>query len=146
MWIFLIYIFVRFWHIVLPVSCSVCGYQLGKGWPWGASVCDIFLCFCHFPKSCPESGVDLIVSIPDVWNSNDIPESIFWNSQFWKIKQQMTTKHEHYPACKELKKVFLYCRGCQTFFVGYGVYQTNKVVKKAWFFLLFRWLHHSASH
>ena len=26
-----------------------CGHLLGKGWPIGSLVCDVFLCFCHFP-------------------------------------------------------------------------------------------------
>ena len=31
-------------------------HRLGKGW---ALVWDVFLCFCHFPMSCPGSGVVL---------------------------------------------------------------------------------------
>ena len=34
--------------------------------PQGASVCDVFLFFCHFPIRCSGSGVILIVSIPDI--------------------------------------------------------------------------------
>ena len=33
-----------------------CGRQLGKGCPLGSLVCDVFLCFCHFPIRCPGSG------------------------------------------------------------------------------------------
>ena len=33
------------------------GHLLGKGWPPGSLVCDVFLCFCHFPIWCPGSGV-----------------------------------------------------------------------------------------
>ena len=29
-----------------------CGHLLGKGWPLGSLVCDVFLCFCHFPCRC----------------------------------------------------------------------------------------------
>ena len=36
-----------------------CGHLLGKGWPLGSSVCDVFLCICHFPIQCPGSGVVL---------------------------------------------------------------------------------------
>ena len=31
----------------------------GKGWPLGSLVCDVFLCFCHFPMWCPGLGVVL---------------------------------------------------------------------------------------
>ena len=40
-------------------SLQPCGHLLGKGWPLGSLVCDIFLCFCHFPMWFPESGVVL---------------------------------------------------------------------------------------
>ena len=36
-----------------------CGHLLGKGWRLGSLVCDVFLCFCHFPTWCPGSGVVL---------------------------------------------------------------------------------------
>ena len=44
--------------------CCVCFMQpcvnlLEKGWPLGSLVCDVFLCFCHFPIWCPGSGVIL---------------------------------------------------------------------------------------
>ena len=46
-------------HTVLP-----CGHLLGKGCPLCSLVCGVFLCFCHFPKNCPGSGVlfDCMVS------------------------------------------------------------------------------------
>ena len=31
----------------------------------GALVCDVFLCFCHFPIWCPGSGVEHDLSIPE---------------------------------------------------------------------------------
>ena len=34
--------------------------------PQGASLCDVFLFFCHFPKRGSGSGVILIVLIPDI--------------------------------------------------------------------------------
>ena len=43
-----------------------CGHLLGKGWPLGSPVCDVFVCFCHFLIRCPESGGTLIVSIPNL--------------------------------------------------------------------------------
>ena len=36
-----------------------CGHLLGKGWPLGPPVCDVFLCICHFPVWCSGSGVML---------------------------------------------------------------------------------------
>ena len=50
---------------VLCLSCfRVCslqpvGHLLGKGWPFGSLVCDVFNRFCHFPMWCPGSGVVL---------------------------------------------------------------------------------------
>ena len=44
------------------LSCLLlqpCGHLLGKGYPLGSLVCDVFLCFCHFSMSCPGSGVVL---------------------------------------------------------------------------------------
>ena len=31
-------------------------WPAGKGLTFGSLVCDFFLCFCHFPTWCPESG------------------------------------------------------------------------------------------
>ena len=39
----------------------------GKSWPLGASVCDVFLCFCHFPIRCPGSGVVGLLDCNDSW-------------------------------------------------------------------------------
>ena len=36
-----------------------CGHLLGKGWPLGSLVCDVFLCLCHLPIPCPRSCVVL---------------------------------------------------------------------------------------
>ena len=33
-----------------------CGHLLGNGWPLDPLVCDIFLCYSHFPMCCPGSG------------------------------------------------------------------------------------------
>ena len=42
--------------------CLVCKLQpsgnlLETGWPLDSLVCDVFLCFCHFPIYCSGSGV-----------------------------------------------------------------------------------------
>ena len=53
-------------HVVIYFSClscflvcslQPCGHLLGKGLPLGSLVCDVFLCFCHFPMWCPGSDV-----------------------------------------------------------------------------------------
>ena len=36
-----------------------CDHLLGKDWPLGSLVCDVFLSLCHFPIWCFESGVVL---------------------------------------------------------------------------------------
>ena len=41
-------------HVVLP-----CDHLLGKGCPLDFPVCDVLVCFCHFPIQCPGSGVAL---------------------------------------------------------------------------------------
>ena len=45
-------------------------YTRRRPWVWanpqGASVCNVFLFFCHFPIRCSGSGVILIVLIPDI--------------------------------------------------------------------------------
>ena len=55
---------------ILPCLCLVlqpCGHLLGKGWPLGASVCEVFMCFCHVPIRCPGSGV--VLDCIDSWSS-----------------------------------------------------------------------------
>ena len=46
----------RVCHGFLP-----CCHLMGKGWPLGSLVCDVFFfwCFCHFPVWYPGSGVVL---------------------------------------------------------------------------------------
>ena len=50
---------------VLCLSCCLvcplqpCCHLLGKGWPLGSLVCDVFLCYSHFPMCCPGSGLVL---------------------------------------------------------------------------------------
>ena len=43
------------------IVCSLqpCGHLMRNGWPLGSLVCDVFLCFCHFPMWCSGSGVVL---------------------------------------------------------------------------------------
>ena len=40
--------------------------MLGKCWPLGSLVCDVFLCFCHFPLWYPGSGV--VLDCIDSWS------------------------------------------------------------------------------
>ena len=56
-----------FWNLCF-VYCLACSLQpsgrlLGKDWPLGSLVCDVFMCFSHFSIGCPGSGVS-IISIP----------------------------------------------------------------------------------
>ena len=44
----------------LVCSLQPCGHLLGKGWPLGFLVCDVFCVFCHFPMWCPGSGVSIV--------------------------------------------------------------------------------------
>ena len=55
LWILFLLFMFRVCH-----ALQACGHLLGKGWPIGWLVCDIFvLCFCHFPMWFPESGLVL---------------------------------------------------------------------------------------
>ena len=49
----------------LVCSLQACGPLLGKGWPLGSLVCDVLLCFCHFPIWYPRSGV--VLDCIDSW-------------------------------------------------------------------------------
>ena len=42
------------------------GHLLGKDWPLGSLVCDVFLYICHFPIDVLGQVWYLIVSIPDL--------------------------------------------------------------------------------
>ena len=52
-------IYVSCLSFCLVCSLQPCGHLLGKGWPLGRLVCDVFLCFCHFPMWSFGSGVVL---------------------------------------------------------------------------------------
>ena len=54
----------------LVCSLQPCGNLQGKGEPLGSPVCDVFLCFCHFPMRCPGSGV---VHVLDCIDSRSLP-------------------------------------------------------------------------
>ena len=43
---------------VVSVPCSLVGHLLGKGLSLGSLVCDVFLCYCHFPIWCPGPRVE----------------------------------------------------------------------------------------
>ena len=48
----------------LVCSLQPCGHLLGKGWPLGYLVCDVFLCFVTFPYGVLGHVWYLIVSNP----------------------------------------------------------------------------------
>ena len=57
LWIF----FILCLYLLYCLVCVMqpCGHLLGKGWLLGSPVCDVFLCFCHFPIWCSRSCVVL---------------------------------------------------------------------------------------
>ena len=62
--LFVIYATCLSCFLVWPVQPS--GHLLGKGWPLGSLVCDVFLCvFVIFPFGVPGQVWYLIASIPD---------------------------------------------------------------------------------
>ena len=67
----------------LVCSLQPCGHLLGKGWPRGSLICDVLLCFCHFPMWCPGSGV--VLDCIDSWY---VPLFYFYN-------QGMQTFHKN---------------------------------------------------
>ena len=54
---FVIYVLCLSCYLVCPLQ--PCGHLLGKGWPLGSLVCDVFLCYSHSPMCCPGSGLVL---------------------------------------------------------------------------------------
>ena len=56
-------------------SLTFCGHLLGKGWPLGSLVCDVFLCFRHFPIWYSGSGV--VFYCLDSWS---LPSSLLCTS------------------------------------------------------------------
>ena len=54
-------------HFEFPSLKGDCTGQSVWVDPQGASVCDVFLFFCHFPMRCSGSGVILIVIIVNKW-------------------------------------------------------------------------------
>ena len=61
-------------------SLQHCGHLLGKGWPLGSLVGDVFLCFCHFPMWCPGSGV-----VFDFIDSGSLPSSLLVNESLFNL-------------------------------------------------------------
>ena len=63
---FVIVIFTDHTHLVF-LMCLAChvfflqsfGHLLGKGWPLGSLVCDVFFCLYNLPTLCPGSCVEL---------------------------------------------------------------------------------------
>ena len=61
---------------LMCLACHVfflqsCGHLLGKSWPLGSLVCDVFLCLYHLPTLCPGSCVEL-----DCIDSWPLPSSL----------------------------------------------------------------------
>ena len=52
---YLCFLFVKLSCLFIAALAS----PAGKGWPLGSLVCDVFLCFGHFPLWSPGSGVVL---------------------------------------------------------------------------------------
>ena len=62
LWIDLLYMFhVCCYYVVLSIP-----YLLGKSWPLGSLVCDVFLCFVTFLYGVSGRMWYLVVSIPDI--------------------------------------------------------------------------------
>ena len=70
LWILFV-IYISCLSCFLVCSLQPCGHLLGKGWPLGSLVCDIFLCFSLFLKWCPGSGV--VLDCIDSWS---LPSSL----------------------------------------------------------------------
>ena len=56
---FILVIYVLCLSCFLVFSLQPYGHLLRKGWPLGLLVCEVLLCFCHFPMWCPGSGAVL---------------------------------------------------------------------------------------
>ena len=56
----------RVCHALLPFYCSLVVTCWERADIIGSLVCDVLLCFCHFPMWCPGLGVVLYLSIPDL--------------------------------------------------------------------------------
>ena len=52
------------WYCIV-FSLQSCDHLLGKGWPLASLVCDVSLCFCHFPIVWFGSGV--VLDCIDSW-------------------------------------------------------------------------------
>ena len=66
MWVFFV-IYVSCLSCFLVCSLKSSGHLLGKGWPLGSLVCDVFLCFVTFPCGVLGQVWYLIVSISDLY-------------------------------------------------------------------------------
>ena len=65
MWIIFV-IYVSCLSCCLVCSLQPCGHLMGKDWPLGSLVCDVFLCFVTFPCGVQDQVWYMIVSIPDL--------------------------------------------------------------------------------
>ena len=76
-WSFFCGSFLLFVFAFAIVSCLF----LAALWsPVDSLVCDVFLCFCHFPIRCPGSGVVL-----DCVDSRYLPSSFHWLIEDWML-------------------------------------------------------------
>ena len=65
LWILFVF-YVSYLSCCSVCSLQPCGHLLRKGQPLCSLVCDVFLCFCHFPMWCPGSGV--VLGCIDSWS------------------------------------------------------------------------------
>ena len=122
-------------YLYLPY-CHFCvlqpfGHLLGKGLPLGSPVCDVLLCFCHFPIRYPGLGVAL-----------DCFDSSLLYSQIWFVRNHNNKKLISFYIVSRmyvrLTRVFCFHSFCQRFSIFWTpaifhmprsiVHRNNKVV------------------
>ena len=73
--------YVSFFYCVSLPYCLVCamqpwGHMLVNGWLIGSPVCDVFLCFCHFPMQ--YYGPGMVLECIDSWSLASSLLSMLW--------------------------------------------------------------------
>ena len=99
-------------HVCLSYCrvCSLlpCGHLLGKGWPLGSLICDVFLCFYHFPIWCSLSGVIFGINY---WS---LPSSLHWlGLESFVVGKGYTQQKKLRKLC--LKAITKYLKHLKTF-------------------------------